>query len=100
MSPTLSIKNATQPFGAGYRNIDSACKMLANKYNIPYFDLGAAMANDFNNRDYNTVKGYYMGGYNGGTDFTHFTETGANIVAGIIANGIKSLPIDLANQVK
>ncbi|MBR5372578.1 MAG: RICIN domain-containing protein [Oscillospiraceae bacterium] len=100
MSPTLSIKNASQPFSAGYRNIDSACKMLANKYNIPYFDLGAAMANDFNKRDYNTVKGYYMGGVNGGTDFTHFTETGADIVAGIIAQGIKGLPIDLANQVK
>ena len=100
MSPTLSIKNATQPFSAGYRNIDSACKMLANKYNIPYFDLGAAMANDFNNRDYNLVKSYYMGGYNGGTDFTHFTETGADVVAGIIAKGIKNLPIDLAKQVK
>ena len=100
MSPTLSIKNQTQPFKVGYRNIDSACSALAKKYNIPYFDLGTAMTNDFNKRDYNTVKGYYMGGYNGGTDFTHFTETGANVVAGIICSGIKGMGIDLAKHVK
>ena len=59
-----------------------------------------AMTNDFNQRDYNTVKGYYMGGYNGGTDFTHFTETGANVTAGIICNGIKGMNIDLSKHVK
>ena len=100
MSPTLSIKNQTQPFKVGYRNIDSACSALAKKYNIPYFDLGTAMTNDFNKRDYNTVKGYYMGGYNGGTDFTHFAVTGANVVAGIICSGIEGMGIDLAKHVK
>ena len=100
MSPTLSIKNATQPFSAGYRNIDSACKMLANKYKIPYFDLGAAMVTEFNKIDYNTVYKYYLGGATGGTDFTHFAEDGANVVAGIVANGIKGLNIDLSKYVK
>lgn len=100
MSPTLSIKNALQPFSAGYRNIDSACTALAKKYNIPYFDLGAAMASDFNNRNYNTVKGYYMGGATGGTDFTHFTDTGAKVVAQIICTGIKNLNIGLSKEVK
>lgn len=100
MSPTLSIKNATQPFSAGYRNIDSACQMLADKYDIPYFDLGQAMATQFNNTAYDTVYSYYMGSTtDGGTDFTHFTETGANVVAQIIANGIKGLGIDLSNYV-
>ncbi len=100
MSPTLSIKNQTQPFKVGYRNIDSACQALAKKYNIPYFDLGAAMVNDFNKRDYNTVKGYYMGGATGGTDFTHFTESGAKVTAGIICSGIRSMSIPLAKEVK
>ena len=100
MSPTLSIRNQSQPFQVGYRNIDSACKMLAAKYNIPYFDLGAAMTNDFNKRDYNTVRSYYMGGVNGGTDFTHFTEDGAYVVAGIITQGIKGMSIDLSKYVK
>lgn len=101
MSPTLSIKNAKQPFGAGYRNIDSACSALARKYNIPYFDLSAAMANDFNKRDYNTVYSYYMGSTTaGGTDFTHFTETGADVVAGIIANGLKNLNTGISQYVK
>ena len=100
MSPTLSIRGASQPFQAGYRNIDSACKMLASKYNVPYFDLGSAMTNAFNSRDYNTVKGYYLGSANGSNDYTHFTETGANVVAGIVANGIKGLNIDLSRYVK
>ncbi len=100
MSPTLSIRNAKQPFTAGYRNIDSACKMLAGKYNIPYFDLGAAMVTEFNKIDYNTVNKYYLGGATGGTDFTHFSEDGATVVAQIIANGIKGLNIDLSKYVK
>ena len=100
MSPTLSIRNQTQPFKVGYRNIDSACQALARKYNIPYFDLGAAMTNDFNKRDFNTVKGYYLGGATGGTDYTHFTETGAQVVAQIICQGIKNLNIDLSKYVK
>ena len=100
MSPTLSIKNQSQPFKVGYRNIDSACKMLANKYKVSYFDLGQAMTDDFNKRDYNTVKNYYLGGATGGTDFTHFTETGAPVVAQIIANGIKGLNLDLSKYVK
>ena len=100
MSPTLSIRNQSQPFKVGYRNIDSACQALAKKYNVPYFDLGSAMTNDFNKRDYNTVKGYYLGGATGGTDFTHFTETGADVVAGIICNGIKGLNVDLSKHVK
>ena len=96
MSPTLSIKNAQQPFSAGYRNIDTACKQLANKYKVPYFDLGSAMANNFNNIAYNTVYGYYLGSTtNGGTDFTHFTETGAKVVAKIVSDGLKGLNIGL-----
>ena len=100
MSPTLSIRGQSQPFQVGYRNIDSACKMLANKYNIPYFDLGSAMTSAFNQRDYNTVKSYYMGGYNGGTDFTHFTETGAKEVAKIIMNGLKGMNISISKYIK
>ena len=100
MSPTLSIKNQSMPFSVGYRNIDSACKMLASKYKIPYFDLGQAMTGDFNKRDYNTVKNYYLGGATGSTDYTHFTETGADVVAKIIAAGIKGLNLDVSKYVK
>ena len=101
MCPTLSIKGAQQPFGAGYRNIDSACQALARKYNVPYFDLSAAMANDFNNRPYDTVYSYYMGSTTqGGTDFTHFTETGAKVTAEIICKGIKNLNTGLSQYVR
>lgn len=101
VSPTLSIKNQQQPFSAGYRNIDSAMKMLAQHYSVPYFDLQSAMASEFNSMSYNTVYGYYMGSTTaGGTDFTHFTEGGADAVARILANGIKSLGFSLSGSVK
>ena len=100
LSPTLSIKNQTQPFQVGYRNIDSACRMLANKYNIQYFDLGSAMVTEFNKLPYDTVYNYYLGGATGGTDFTHFTEDGANAVAKIIATGLKSLNSSISSFVK
>ncbi len=51
-----------------HSHIDAVCQSFAKKYNIPYFDLGTAMTNDFNKRDYNTVKKYYMGGAVGGSD--------------------------------
>lgn len=105
MSPTLSIKNAKQPFSAGYRNYASANEQLAAKYKIPYFDFGAAMASQFNNTAYNTVYSYYLGSVNGNGstssgDFTHLTETGSPVVAKIVADGIKGLGIDLSKLVK
>lgn len=105
MSPTLSIKNASQPFSAGYRNYASADEQLAAKYNIPYFDLSAAMASQFNSTAFSEVYSYYMGsvGGNGSTssgDFTHLTETGAPVVSKIVATGIKGLGIDLSKYVK
>ncbi|MBQ6040544.1 MAG: RICIN domain-containing protein [Oscillospiraceae bacterium] len=101
MSPSLSIKGASQPFKAGYRNIDSACAALARKYNIPYFDLNAAMVSSFNNLPYDTVYRYYMGStVQDGTDFTHFTESGAQATAKIICDGIKNMNIDLSKYVK
>lgn len=101
LSPPLSIKNQQQPFSAGYRNIDSAMKMLADYYDIPYFDLQAAMVNDFNTKPYNMVYNYYLGSATeGGTDFTHFTGTGADAAAGIIAKGIKDLNCALSAYIK
>ena len=41
-----------------------------------------------------------MGGATGGTDFTHFTESGAKVTAGIICSGIRSMSIPLAKEVK
>ena len=105
MSPTLSIKNQSQPFQVGYRNIDSACKMLANKYNIPYFDLNGAMVSQWNNTAFDTVYNYYYGSKDGPGqintgDFTHLNTTGAPVVAKIVANGIKGMNIGLSGFVK
>ena len=101
MSPTLSIRGQKQPYQVGYRNVDTVLRSFASKYKIPYFDLGSAMTNAFNSINSDTVYNYYMGSTTpGGTDFTHFTEDGANAVAKIAADGIKGLNIDLSKYVK
>ena len=58
------------------------------------------MVTEFNKLPYDTVYNYYLGGATGGTDFTHFTEDGANAVAKIIASGLKSLNSSISSFVK
>ena len=41
-----------------------------------------------------------MGGATGGTDFTHFTESGAKVTADIICSDIKAMNILLAHEVR
>jgi hypothetical protein len=49
------------------------------------------MVNHYNSVGYNTALTYHlMGVVEGSTDGTHFCETGANIVAGLVANDIKN----------
>ena len=36
----------------------------------------------------------------GSTDFTHFNDDGAKVIAGLVANAIKGLGIGLSGEVK
>lgn len=105
MSTSLSIKKQKQPFQPGYTEYADACRKIAAKYQVPYFDFTSAMANAFNSIPFDTAYSYYYGSAtgNGNTndgDFTHLNETGAPVVAQIVANGIKGLNIDLSKNVK
>ena len=76
-------------------------KNMAAKYNIPCIDLNTLMVNHYNSIGYDAAYKYHLiGAVEGSTDMTHFTETGANAVAGLVADAIKKLDIDLSKYVK
>ncbi len=102
ISPTLSLKNNTNGvFAASYTNYTDSIKKLASYYKIPYIDLNGLMVNHYNSIGYDAAYNYHMcSATEGGTDMTHFTETGANAVAGLVANAIKGLGVDISSEVK
>ncbi len=102
ISPTLSLKSSSGGvFKANYTNYTDSVKKLAGYYKIPYIDLNGLMVDHYNKIGYDAAYKYHMcSATEGGTDMTHFTETGANAVAGLVAGAIKELNTDLSAQVK
>lgn len=100
ITPTLSLKNNTNgKFNASYTNYTDSVKKLADYYKIPYIDLNGLMVDHYNSIGYDKAYTYHMCS-TGSTDMTHFTETGANAVAGLLAGAIKKLNIDISDNVK
>ncbi len=90
-----AYNSSTGKFENSYSNYCDACKSLASKYSIPVIDLNTIMVNHYNSVGYNTALSYHlMGAVEGSTDGTHFCEKGANVVAGLVANAVKSQKID------
>ncbi len=99
ISPTLSLKNRSgNTFVASYTNYTDSVKKLSAYYNVPYIDLNGLMVDHYNSIGYDTAYTYHMC-VTGSTDMTHFTETGANAVAGLVANAIKGLGLDISGRV-
>ncbi len=86
-------------FVGSYTGYCNAMKQLAAKYNIPCIDLNTLMVNHYNSIGYDAAYKYHMCA-TGSTDMTHFTETGANAVAKIVANAVKGLNLPISDDVK
>ncbi|MDD6279844.1 MAG: RICIN domain-containing protein [Oscillospiraceae bacterium] len=88
-------------FVNSYGNYCQACKDMAAKYSIPCIDLNTLMVDHYNSIGYDAAYKYHLiGAVEGSTDMTHFTETGANAVAGLVADAVKKLNIPLSQYVK
>ena len=68
---------------------------VASEKNVPMIDLYTAMGNVYSSVGSETFKTYYV-------DQTHFSESGAKLIAGIVADGIKNAQpvLYIANKVK
>jgi len=99
ITPTLSLKNMSNGrFVSSYTNYTDSVQKLAAYYNVPYIDLNGLMVNHYNTVGYDTAYTYHMC-VTGSTDMTHFTETGADVVAGLLAGAIKELGLSLSSRV-
>ncbi len=102
MSPTLGLKAYSNGrFNASYTEYTDALKQISSKYQVPFIDLNGLMVDHYNSIGYDNAKLYHLAGVvNGSTDMTHFSEAGADKVAGLVAGAIKNLGISLSNDVK
>jgi lysophospholipase L1-like esterase len=88
-------------FVGSYTDYCQAMKNMASYYNIPCIDLNSLMVNHYNSIGYDAAYKYHLcGAVEGSTDKTHFTETGANAVAGLVANALKGLNLPVSQKVK
>ena len=96
MSNTPSLKDYSGgKFVISYTNYTDADKKLAAKYNVPFIDCNAITVAHYNSVGYNTAASYHM------DDKRHYKEGGANVIAGLIANAVKSQNINgLSGYVK
>lgn len=87
VTTTIGLKAYSNgKFGNSYTNYCDAMKSLASYYNIPCVDLNTLMVNHYNAIGYDMAYTYHMcSASEGGTDMTHFTETGASAVAKLVA---------------
>lgn len=88
-------------FVNSYGNYCQAMKDMAAKYNIPCIDLNSLMVSHYNSIGYDAAYNYHMCSTgDGNTDMTHFTETGANAVANLVADAIKKLDLPVSKFIK
>ena len=88
-------------FSGSYGNYCQAMKNMAKKYNIPCIDLNSLMVDHYNSIGYDAAYKYHLISTElSTTDMTHFTETGANAVAGLVANALRELNLTISRYVK
>lgn len=86
-------------FVNSYTGYCNAMKQLAAKYDIPCIDLNTLMVNHYNSIGYDAAYQYHMCA-TGSTDMTHFTETGADAVAELVAEAVKAMHLPISDDVK
>ncbi|MGN1404142.1 MAG: GDSL-type esterase/lipase family protein [Ruminococcus sp.] len=88
--------SSTGQFTGSYPEYCNAMKQLAVYYDIPCIDLNALMVDHYNAIGYDTAYTYHLISTElSDTDMTHFTETGANAVAKLVADEMKRHGIPL-----
>ncbi len=95
VTTTIGLKaynSTTGKFENTYTEYCDACKNLASYYSIPCIDLNFLMVDHYNAIGYDTAYTYHLISTDlSETDMTHFTETGAYAVAGLVASELNQI---------
>lgn len=87
-----AYNSSTGKFEGSYQNYCDAMKQLASYYNIPCIDLNSLMVSHYNSIGYDKAYTYHLISTElSDTDMTHFTETGASVVAKLVADDLKKI---------
>ncbi|TCN21486.1 rhamnogalacturonan acetylesterase [Mesobacillus foraminis] len=94
---TLHFKNGT--FVNDFPDYCQAMTQVAKEERVELIDLMNSSLRFYSSLGYEKAAQLFMGSING-TDWTHFTESGANQIARLVALGVKELESGISSYVK
>ncbi len=97
-TPVARLNYVNGAFKNDFPAYCTAMKEVAMEKNVPCIDLMSKCLSYYTSIGYDKVYPFYMVSSNG-TDYTHFTETGAMQVARIVSEGVKELGLGISKYV-
>ncbi len=99
ITPVARLNYSNGVFKNDFPDYCTAMKQVASENNVALIDLMSLSLNYYSSIGYDAVYKLYLVSSNG-TDYTHFTEAGADVIASIVSKEVKKLNIPLASAVK
>lgn len=99
ITPVATFKFDGKYFLNEFPEYCNSMKELAKEKNVELIDLMEISLEYYKSAGYDKTYSLFMVSSNG-TDYTHFTEKGANIIAELISKEIKKMNIDISRYVK
>lgn len=99
ITPVARLNYTNNAFKNDFPDYCIAMKQVASEENVLLIDLMTLSLNYYTSIGYDATYKLYLVSSNG-TDYTHFTEAGADAIAKIISQEVKKLNIPLASGVK
>lgn len=99
ITPVGRLNYKNNVFVNDFPDYCTAMKQVATEENVKLIDLMTLSLSHFTSVGYNETYTYFLVSSNG-TDYTHFTEKGAKVIAEIVAKEVKKLNLPLSSCVK
>lgn len=95
ITPVARLNYSNGIFKNDFPAYCTAMKEVAKEKNVPCIDLMSKSISYYTSLGYDKVYPFYMVSSNG-TDYTHFTDVGATLIARIVSEGVKEAGLDMA----
>jgi len=99
ITPVARLNYKNNAFVNDFPDYCTAMKQVAEEKNVKLIDLMTKSLNYYNSIGYNETYKLFMVSVNN-TDYTHFTEKGAQQIARLVAQGVKEANLDIAKYLK
>lgn len=99
ITPVARLNYSSGVFKNDFPDYVTAMKQVATETNTPCIDMMNTCINYYTSVGYDAVYPCYLVSSNG-TDYTHFTQKGADMIASLLSKQIKEQNISLSSYVK